>query len=70
MSQRRIAVVIAGMLVGAPVGIAAMDGSLWPTEEYAKAELARSEAEAEAVKQAASSQSMPAGEPIAAVGQQ
>lgn len=70
MSQRRIAVVIAGMLVGAPVGIAAMDGSLWPTEEYAKAELARSEAQAEAVKQAASSGSMPAGEPIAAVGQQ
>ena len=70
MSQRRIAVVIAGMLVGAPVGIAAMDGSLWPTEEYAKAELARSEAQAEAVRQAASSESMPAGEPIAAVGQQ
>jgi hypothetical protein len=70
MSQRRIAVVITGMLVGAQVGIAAMDGSSWPTEEYAKAELARSEAEAEAVKQAATGEPMPAGEPVATGGGQ
>ena len=69
MSQRRIAILIAGMLAGAQVGSAATDGSLWPTEEYAKAEMARAEAEAEAVKQGAT-EPMPAGEPVAAVGQQ
>lgn len=36
MSQRRIAVLVASMLIGAQVGIAAVDGPFSPTEEYAE----------------------------------
>ena len=43
MSQRRMAVLIAGMLVGAQVGIAAIDGSSSATEDYAEPAPAQAE---------------------------
>lgn len=72
MSQRRIAVLIAGMLAGAQVGIAAIDGSSSATEEYTEAAPAQAEAveQETTAEQAATGEPMPAGEPIAAVGQQ
>ena len=66
MSQRRIAVLIAGMLAGAQVGIAAIDGTSSATEEYTEA----APAQAEAVEQETTAEQAATGEPIAAVGQQ
>jgi hypothetical protein len=66
MSQRRIAVVIAGMLVGAQVGIAAIDGSSSATEEYA----ASTPVQAEATEQPAGGEQAPAGEQVAGAEQQ
>lgn len=66
MSQRRIAVLIAGMLAGAQVGIAAIDGSSSATEEYTEAP----PVQAETVEQETTAEQAAAGEPIAAVGQQ
>ena len=72
MSQRRIAVLIAGMLVGAQVGIAAIDGPSSATEEYAEPAPAQAEAieQGTATEQVAAGESAPAGEQLASVGQQ
>lgn len=63
MSQRRIAILVAGMLVGAQVGIAAVDGSFSPPEEYAEPVAA-----AEAVEEVAALEQAPA--PEATAGEQ
>jgi hypothetical protein len=69
MSQRRIAVLIAGMLVGAQVGIAAIDGSSSATEEYAEPAPAQAEVieQGTATEQVAASEQAPTGEQLAAV---
>ena len=72
MSQRRIAVLIAGMLAGAQVGIAAIDGSSSATEEYAEVAPAQGEAveQETTAEQPPTGEPIPAGESIAAAGQQ